>query len=439
MKYLLFFIAVSGVMPAALLMTYYRSLRKFAVLLMIVPVLVFNQTAINFFSHETYRGTSRGMEISLIYLAAAALLISYAVQRGRLPDLLPDRGSRLYWLYFLLCLPSLGNAESVMFSMFEVWKMVMCFLVFLAVRQYLVNTGDDEVILSGLGAVVLIGFLPIVFQHFAGTFQTVGVFPHQNSLAMFMTLTGTLFFSRYFNGGSGWKSTAALLVFLVAAASLVRTYSRGALVCFPAGCLVTAAVSLRYGFSYRKIRLPVPIVLLGVVMTLIFLPKIIHRFETAPESSGQTRLNFAVAAMNMIKDKPFAGVGLNNWGIKINPPYEYSRHRDPLKGFTEDYKDGIVETVYLLAAAECGVVALLGLLLWFGYYWYLALKLAPVLRRTPYFYIPAGMLGGLTGAYMQSFLEWILKQQINFIQLMIFFAMLSFLSLKIKKAYGGVR
>ena len=86
-------------------------------------------------------------------------------------------------------------------------------------------------------------------------------------------------------------------------------------------------------------------------------------------------MELAALALEMIPDKPFFGVGINNWGIKINPPYEYSRHRDPRRGFTEDYKDGIVETIYLLVAAECGLPCLLALLALFGYYWCAAWRL----------------------------------------------------------------
>ena len=50
------------------------------------------------------------------------------------------------------------------------------------------------------------------------------------------------------------------------------------------------------------------------------------------------------------------------------------------------------------------------------------------MRRTPYFYIPAGIIGGLTGIYLQSLLEWVLKQQVNFLELVVLFAFLDYLS-----------
>ena len=128
----------------------------------------------------------------------------------------------------------------------------------------------------------------------------------------------------------------------------------------------------------------------------------------------------------MIVDEPFFGVGINNWGIKINPPYKYSEHRNPSKGFTDDYKDGIVETIYLLVCAECGIPCFIALLAFFFYHLKTAFSAMRKLRYTPYFFIPAALVGGFAGIYLQSVLEWVLKQQVNFTELMVLFAIVSF-------------
>jgi hypothetical protein len=67
------------------------------------------------------------------------------------------------------------------------------------------------------------------------------------------------------------------------------------------------------------------------------------------------------------------------------------------------------------------------LLAWFFYYLILCLRLVRRLRGTPYVAIPAGIAGGLVACYLQSCLEWVLRQQMNLILLMFFFAVLDHL------------
>ena len=79
MKYLIFCIAALGVLPLGYILTLNRKYMRYAVYAVILPVMMFNQVSINFFSCETYRGTSRGMEVSLIYLIAVAILIAMLI------------------------------------------------------------------------------------------------------------------------------------------------------------------------------------------------------------------------------------------------------------------------------------------------------------------------------------------------------------------------
>ena len=426
MKYILFSIAAAGVIPAAFFMVYDRRLLRITAFLIPLCALAFQQTAINFFSHELYRGTSRGMEVSLSYLCALVILLAILMRRGRL-RLLPGAGSWLYCAYFLSCLVSTLNADSLLYSFFELWKMVMIYLVFLAVWNYLELTDDVELFWYAMGTVVLLNFPAVVWGYCSGVYQAHGVFPHQNSMSMYMSLAGNLFLARFFNCGGRFGRWFFAAAFGVASVSLVLTYSRGALACYPVGCALTVMLSLIYSFDRRKLTAAAAAGVAALLVFVVFLPRIVERFENAPEASGNTRLNFAVAAFNMMDDK-LLGVGVNNWGIKINPPYTYSRHRDPALGYHEDYKDGIVETIYLLVGAECGYGGLAVLLGWFGYYWVLAARLLPRLAGTARFYVPAGVCGGLAAVYMQSVLEWVLKQQINFMQIMIVFAVVGYLN-----------
>ena len=100
---------------------------------------------------------------------------------------------------------------------------------------------------------------------------------------------------------------------------------------------------------------------------------------------------------------------------------------------------GIVETVYLLVAAECGLPALAAMLLWFFYYLFVSCRLVKKLKGTAYTAIPAGLAGGLVACYLQSCLEWVLRQQMNLILLMFFFALLDHLNKNAAKIAAEAR
>ena len=427
MKYLIFFITFMGVLPLGYMLTMDRKYMRWAFFAVSLPVMMFNQVSINFLSHETYRGTSRGMEVSLVYLVALAMLIGMLILY-RMKPLFPDAGSKIYLAYFFLCIPSLINADNTLFSWFELWKMIMMYIVFLTTYYYLYHYRDFNSVMIAFGIVAAVTFGSVVIQHVKGIHQANGLFPHQNSMGMYMNLIAPVFFAYYFNRNKGWKRFLFAGFFLVASAACMRTYSRGAMVCLPFGCMITALLSLRYQFHMRKIQILLPIVLVCIFGALLLLPNIIKRFQNAPKESLMTRQYLAASAWNMMKDKPFAGVGLNNWGIKINPPYPYCEYRYENRRIAKDFKEGIVETSYLLVGAECGFLALGAFLSWLGYYYVTACKLVKSMRRSDFFYIPAGIVGGLTAVYLQSTLEWVMKQQVNFIQMMILFATLSILA-----------
>ena len=252
MKYLIFLIAFMGVLPLGYILTLNRKCMRCAFLAVLLPVMAFDQVSINFFSHETYRGTSRGMEVSLVYLIALAMLIGMWILYRKKP-LLPDAGSKIYWIFFLLCIPSLITADNALFSWFEMWKMIMMYIVFLCTYYYLYYTRDFNTVMIGFGIVAAVTFLTVVFQHVKGIHQANGLFPHQNSMGMYMCLIAPVFFAYYFNRNKGWKR------FLFAGFFLARR--RRVCVLIPVSNGLSAfrlcdhcLLSLRYQFHMRKSR-----------------------------------------------------------------------------------------------------------------------------------------------------------------------------------------
>ena len=428
MKYVVFLIAVSGIPPLIFLLHINRKWLKYMFWLMVAAMCLYISTSINFFSHEAYRGSARGMEVSFIHLLSFAVL-GELLLRWRVRELLPETGYRIYFLYFLLCLPSLTQAADLLISWFEVWKMIMLFFFYLAVYYYLKTTDDLKTVLGGLAVFVVVNMLAVVKNHFEGFYQPHGVFPHQNCMAVAMHIFGAVFFAHFLMNGmkTGFDKLCAA-AFICSAGATLRSDSRVAIVLMAATYGITALACLTGGRSFQKIKRLIPLALLGLICFGAMLPRVIERFKNAPEASGITRLELAGSAWEMIKAEPWTGVGINNWGIKINLPYEYALRAGRKTNRGEDFKDGIVETVYLLVGAECGVPALVAMVAWFLWYWISCFRLMKRLKHTRYFFIPAGLLGGLAAVYLQSCFEWVLRQQLNLICIMFFFAILSYLN-----------
>ncbi|MBQ7178794.1 MAG: O-antigen ligase family protein [Victivallales bacterium] len=424
-KYLVFAATLFCGIPAVLALVLDRRLLGFAILGLVLPLLNFDGTAINLISMELYRGTARGMEISLCYLVAIAIIVAVTL-RGGLKLRLPCMGSVLYFLYFMLSVCSLRHSGDRLISFFELWKMIMMYVVFLAVSCYMEYTkGDFDVFEYGLGVFVVINLYFVLKQHYFGNGVVYGVFPHKNSMAMFMALADIILFSVFMNTIKEKKSWLFLFLFSCGAVSSLRTYSRGGVVSLPMSILICFAISSFCQFRARKILRFLLIFVVFVAGFLLFLPKIILRFETAGENSYLARVQFATIARNIISDNKIFGIGINNWSRTLQQNRDYKINRQTNERMYL-IRDGIVETIYLLVAAECGIPCLVALLLWFFYYFFLSLKLAYCLRDTKYFYFPAATAGGLLAIYLQSMLEWVLKQSINFILLMIVYAMLSY-------------
>ena len=426
LKFLVFFFFLMMVIPGSFFAAMDRRLLTAAIFLMMFTPVLFDSTAVNFFSMEDYRGTARGMEISAVYLAALvvcfALLLSGFKFRLLAPGLLP------YVILFFFSALSIINADDLMISFFELWKMSMMLLVFLAVYNYLLSSRNFEIIIAGMSALILYSFVLVVKgKYFGGIWQARGVFPHQNSMAMYLGVIGPVFLAGWMNSRSFLRSYFFAVLFMVTTASTIVSYSRGAIFCYPIGCAMTLVLSLKYHFSIRKMQIAVLVVVIGMLASLLFLPTIILRFSTAPEASTQTRVELAQAAWNMMRDK-FLGVGVNNWNLKMRPPYEYNIHYEQdiqmeSSGFQVSW--GIVETVYLLTGAECGWLALVAMLWWFVSMFLLNYRLLSIYEKHELFYLPVGFAGGLLAIYLQSVLEWVLKQAVNFAQLMTVFAMIS--------------
>ncbi len=426
MKYVAFLLAAGfGVPLGALFLKCFP--RWHGVWTAAVLFLTVKTVDINFWSRRFYRGTSRGFEVSLVDLMMLSMALYLLLYRRQTLRWWP-RGSVWYSLFFLGSVVSLSGSDIWLYSGFELLKMLRMYLMFWVMYQWLQDPALWRWVYHSMGIVMAYIFLTMLQQKYLmGIWQARGPFPHQNSLMMYTNLLNCLLFSHALNLKQ--RSGQSLLAFVYVGMGVLCTlftFSRGGLMFLGVGLMLVLCISLRpREISLRKLTVLGMMALAGAGIAYKAADSVLSRFETAPKESMEVREVLAVAALNMVADKPL-GVGLNQFGLKINPPYPYGNHipRKEPGPYEEEEKGGLVETVYLMIAAESGWHTLVAYLI---FVWGFAGRAFWLYCKTPSGVIKYWSLGlscGLTCILLNSCFEWVLKQSNNFYQLMMVFALI---------------
>jgi len=380
---------------------------------------------INFVSRENYRGTAKGFEVTLVDLATITIFLLIISRRRQFKLELIPPGSIIFFFYFIFSALSIINAAEALYSFFELWKMIRMYFFFWVLYNYLSDFERfDDFFRNAAFIMIYIFFFVLNQKYREGLWQCRGPFPHQNSLVMYTIIFSSMFFARFLNKDDPPKVFLFYLtIFGMCAICIVSTLSRAGMACFAISSMIVLALSFLSGINAKKVTVTILIILGGIGVIAKSYDSVMSRIESAPESSKNTRIALAISALNMANDKTI-GVGLNNWGIKVNPPYPYSNHifDGPLD---DDYSMGIVETCYLMIAAETGWYNLAVFLIYIFFYYFKNIVNYFKYRKHQFQFVSIGLAGGLTAIYLESTLEWVLKQTNNFYQLMMVFALIA--------------
>jgi len=383
---------------------------------------------INFVSRETERLTSKGFEIGMVDICTMIIflvVLHSKSTKGRIP-----KGAQWYFVYFGLSVVSILNADFVLFSMFEVWKMIRMYVYFWTIYNYIDTDTKYFDFLKGVAAITIFVFYEVIKQKYLeGKFQTAGPFPHQNSLVMYMIIYGSIAFSYLVNKIDLTldKLVVWLMIFGMASVSVISTLSRAGLALYAFAIVVVLGLSFINGINPKKVVITILLMIMSLAVLAKAWDSISERFRTAPEESALVRVALAQAAVKMANDGSlmYMGVGLNNFGRAINPPYPYSSHIEMHDDEDEEERNGLVETIYLMIAAESGWHTLVFFFVFLFYYYFLNLVNVFRYKGSNLQFLAIGLTGGLLAIYIESGLEWVLKQTNNFYQLMLIFALIA--------------
>ena len=426
MKYVVFFFTLFCAVPAGFILAKQRPIIEKIIMGLSVAMTCSLMGSINFVSHETYRGTSRGFEITLIDLLALILLFLVISRKDTYKIKMFPPGTILYFGYFTLSCLSAFNSGVVLYSLFEMLKLFRMYLYFWIFYNYLRSYEQVEVLYKFiLGVCIYIFIIVIKQKYLQGVYQCPGPFPHQNSLVMYMNIFASIIFARIMNKKMSFIGLCFnFMVFGMCAICIISTLSRGGLFCFSISIFLIFIYSYAGGFSLKKLSVTLLFTLAAVVILAASIGTILQRFDNAPTNSKKTRVELAEAAVRMAHSH-FLGVGLNNFGLKINPPYPYGKF---IKRTAWNKKEGLVETTYLMIAAETGWLNLIMYLLFLWRFYIMNIVNYFVYKKSNLAYVCIGLAGGLSAIYLESTLEWVLRQTNNSYQLMFVFALIGLLT-----------
>lgn len=177
-----------------------------------------------------------------------------------------------------------------------------------------------------------------------------GTFGHANQFARFLGLVLPLALAVMIAASNKRFRLLAGLTLMIGGGALVITLSRAAWIGVTLGSgLVFLAMIMRPAMRTRALKSLKIVLMLLIPFILINLGTFIARFTSKDEGSFATREPMARIALKIIQDHPL-GVGFGNYRLWL-PQYG-----DPAIPFTFQAK---VHNMYLLVAAELGVVSLI--------------------------------------------------------------------------------
>jgi hypothetical protein len=373
-----------------------RSARARELALIFIGVDLFNPMHINLISQETYRGDSRGIEITTVDLALLAFRFA-KLERG------PDPATRHTFVrgfYLLTVLLSFNDTPDGLKSFFSVWKLVRMYLAFDTLATVLVDMRLVSAVMTGLASGVLLQGWLVIWQKYAlHAIRTVGSMPHPNSLSMIVNLIAPTAFALWM---SGRAKPYAPLVVGCAGISTIASLSRGGMLMFAFATGLGCFAAFARGYHPRKAKIVAGLLVAASLVLARSLDTIIERFTTAPKESEEARVLFNKAAKMMADEHPF-GIGINMYSYVL----DHGGYADRLHIEPGD-RNGIAHHIYWLTAAEVGYVGAV------AYVLIIASVLVSVFRTALMKGVRGdlglGMLLGLSTMTLQGTAEWIARQ-----------------------------
>ncbi len=230
--------------------------RDLAFFLMLALTVVTRSFDINFMSHFWYRGTTRGLEFSLVDVFAISVLASSM--------LFPRPGeSRWYWpgslavmlLFFAYSCGSVLFAEPKIYGLFELVHMMRGLIFFLAAAWFV--RGERELLILVLGlccAVCFEGLLAAKQRWLGGVYRPPGSLEHPNILSTYLCLVAPILVAASTSTLPRYARRFAIASLAVAALGVLLTISRAGIPIFALVTLGATGWCISWRLTVKKTR-----------------------------------------------------------------------------------------------------------------------------------------------------------------------------------------
>src|SRR6185295_2721332 len=188
----LMFLAIpAGIMVA----TFSQRARDAAFFVMVAATVITDRLDVNFISHYWYRGTTRGLEFSLVDLLAISVCVgSFLMPRPGNSRIYAPGGFGLMLVLFLYSCLSVMFSNPKVYGIFELSKMIRGFFFFLAAALYVRSRRELGILVLALCcAVCFEGALSLKQRLIGGIDRVPGSLEHPNSLSMYLCLVSPIF------------------------------------------------------------------------------------------------------------------------------------------------------------------------------------------------------------------------------------------------------
>jgi hypothetical protein len=399
-------------------------------LFLIMATLVFdNRMCVTFLGKWWYRGSTRGLEVTLQDIMAFSLLVSavLAPRPGRSRWRWPA-GLGLMLLYFLYACGSTLAIEPRVFSIYELLKIARGLVFFVAFALVVRSDRELAICVAGLALATCIeGGMAVRQRLLYNLDRDAGSLDHPNSLSMYLCMVGPVLVAALNSKLPRLVRLLCACAVAAAALTIVLTVSRAGVPTFALVVLAATACSMSWRITLKKVAI-VAVVAMGLgLIGFEFWGKLKERFQDSSLAEEYEDLNtvdsrgyYLRLARLMLEDR-FFGVGLNNWSYSVSKKYG-AMMKTPYADYDaipEDINDDLELKWYFaapahnLAALTAGELGVPGLVI-FALVWMRWLQMGASFlwrrKRTTLYLLGIGIFFGTVGVFLQSVTEWIFRQ-----------------------------